>query len=37
MLYLDVVDNVVMIVVIVGVFWKGKLFFFGIFLKYLEV
>lgn len=37
MLYFDVIDNVVMIVLIVGVFRKGKLFFFGFFLKYLEV
>lgn len=35
--YDNVKDNVVMIVLIVGVFWKGKLFFFGFFLKYLEV
>lgn len=35
--YDDVKDNVVMIVLIVGVFRKGKLFFFGFFLKFLKV
>lgn len=37
MCYLDVKDNFVQIVLIVGVFRKGKLFFLGFFLKYLEI
>lgn len=37
MLYLEVKENFVVIILIIGVFRKGKFFFLGFFLKFLEI